>query len=62
MPGWQPRKVDCAGGSTASDVAAAVVSLFGHVDDMERAVGDLGVGSASILAAPRSRFGDLIQG
>jgi hypothetical protein len=54
--------VDCAGGSTASDVAAVVVSLFGHVDGVERTMGDPGVGSASVLAAPRSRFGDLTRG
>jgi hypothetical protein len=62
MPGWRPRKGDCAGGSTASDMAAVVVSLLGHVDGVERTVGDLGVGSASVLAAPRSRFGDLTRG
>jgi hypothetical protein len=49
-------------GYTASDVAVVVVSLFGHVDDVERTVGDPGVGSASALAAPRSWFGGLTQG
>jgi hypothetical protein len=43
-------------------VAAVVVSLFGHVDGVERTMGDLGVGSTSVLAAPRSRFGDLTRG
>jgi hypothetical protein len=62
MPGWRPRKVDCAGGSTASDVAAVMVSLFGHVDGVEWTMGDPGVGSASVLAAPRSLFGDLTRG
>jgi hypothetical protein len=33
--------VDCADGSTASDVAAVVVSLFGHVDGVEQTVGIL---------------------
>jgi hypothetical protein len=42
--------------STASDVAVVVVSFFGHVDGMERTVGDPGVGGASALATPRSRF------
>jgi hypothetical protein len=46
----------------ASDVAVVVVSLFGHVDDVEQAVGDPGVGSASVLSAPRSWFGDLTRG
>jgi hypothetical protein len=62
MPGRQPWKVDCADGSTASDVAAVVVSLFGHVDGVEWTVGVPGVGGASALAAPRSRFGGLTRG
>jgi hypothetical protein len=41
MAWWRPRKVDCTVGSAASDVAAAVVSLFGHVDGVERTVGIL---------------------
>jgi hypothetical protein len=45
----------------ASDVVAAVVSLFGHVDGMERTVEDPGVGDASALAAPRSRFRGLTR-
>jgi hypothetical protein len=53
MPGWRSRKVDCTDGSMASDVAAAVVSLFGHVHGVERTVGDPGVGDTSSLAAPR---------
>jgi hypothetical protein len=53
--------VDYADGSTASDVAAAVVSLFGHVDSVERTVKDPGVGSASAMATPRSRFGGLTR-
>jgi hypothetical protein len=40
--------VDRTVGFTASDVAAVVVSLFVHVDDMERTVGDHGVGSSQI--------------
>jgi hypothetical protein len=60
MPGWRPRKVDCAIDSTASDVAVVVVSLFCYVDGVERTVGDPGVGSALALAALRSRFGGLI--
>jgi hypothetical protein len=56
MPGRRPWKVDRTVGFTASDVAAVVVSLFGHVDDVERTVGDPGVGSALALAAPRSWF------
>jgi hypothetical protein len=51
--------VDCVVDSTASDMAVVVVSLFGHVDGVERTVGDPGVGGASALAAPRSRFGGL---
>jgi hypothetical protein len=39
-------------GSTASDMAALEVSLFGHVDGVERTVGDPGVSGASALAAP----------
>jgi hypothetical protein len=35
---------------------------LGHVDGIERTVGDPGVGSASALAAPRSRFGGLTRG
>jgi hypothetical protein len=35
MPGRRPWKVDCTGVSTASDVAAVVVFLFGHVDGEE---------------------------
>jgi hypothetical protein len=62
MPGRRPWKVDCADGSTASDVAAVVVSLFGHVDGVEWTVGVPGVGGASALAAPRSRFGGLTRG
>jgi hypothetical protein len=48
-------------GSTASDVAAVVVSLFGHVDGMERTVGDPGVGGALAMATSRSRFGGLTR-
>jgi hypothetical protein len=46
----------------ASDVAVAVVSLFGHVDGVERTVGDPGVGDASALAALRSHFRGLTRG
>jgi hypothetical protein len=60
MPGWRPRRVDCADGSTVSDAATVLVSLFGHVDGVERTVGDLGVGGAS--TAPRSWFAGLTQG
>jgi hypothetical protein len=49
-------------GFVVSDVAAVVVSLFGHVDDVERTMGDPGVGGASALAAPRPWFGVLTQG
>jgi hypothetical protein len=62
MPGRRRRKVDYADGSMASDVAAVVVFIFGHVNGMERTVGDPGVGGASALVAPKSRFGDLIWG
>jgi hypothetical protein len=34
--------------STASDVVVVMVSLFGHVDGEEWAVGDLGGGSSQI--------------
>jgi hypothetical protein len=44
MSGRRPRKVDCADGSAASDVAVVMVSLFGHVDGEERMAGELGVG------------------
>jgi hypothetical protein len=54
--------VDRTDGFTASEVAVVVVSLFGHVDDVERTVGDPGVGSALALVAPRSRFGGLTRG
>jgi hypothetical protein len=54
--------VDCADGFTASDVAVVMVSFSGRVDDMERTVGDPGVGSASALAAPKSWFGGLTRG
>jgi hypothetical protein len=36
MPWWWPRKVDCTDGSTAIDVAMALVCHFGHVDVVER--------------------------
>jgi hypothetical protein len=61
MTGRRSWKVDCVYGSTASDVAV-VVSLFGHVDGVERTVGEPGVGGASALADPRSWFGDLTRG
>jgi hypothetical protein len=61
MPGWRPWKVDYADGSTASDVAVVVVSLFDYVDGVERTVGDPGVGGASALVAPRSRFEGLTR-
>jgi hypothetical protein len=54
MPGRRPWKADCADGSTAGNVAAVVVSLFGHEDGVERTVGVPGVGGASALATPRS--------
>jgi hypothetical protein len=44
MSGRQPRKVDCADGSTTSVVAVVMVSLFGHVDGDERIAGELIVG------------------
>jgi hypothetical protein len=46
----------------ASDVSVVVVSLFGHLDGVERTLGDPGVGGALALAAPRSRFGNLTRG
>jgi hypothetical protein len=49
-------KVDCVDDSMASDMAALVVVLFGHVDRMERTVGNPCVGGALALAAPRSRL------
>jgi hypothetical protein len=52
----------CVDGSTASDVAAVVVSLFGHVGGVERTVGEPGAGGASASAAPRSWFGGLTRG
>jgi hypothetical protein len=45
--------VDCTDGSTAIDVAMALVCLFGHVDVVERMLEDPGVGGASALATPR---------
>jgi hypothetical protein len=42
--------VDCTGDSTASDVAAVVVSLFGYMDGEEWAVGDPGGGSSQIAS------------
>jgi hypothetical protein len=60
-PGRRPRKVDCADGFTVSDVVVVVASLFGHVDDVERTMGDPDVGSASALAASRSRCGGLTR-
>jgi hypothetical protein len=39
--GRQPQKGDCANGFTVSVTAVVVVSLFGHVDGVERTVGDL---------------------
>jgi hypothetical protein len=62
MSGQRPWVVDCADGSTASDVAVVVVSLFDHVDGVERTVGDPCVAGASALVAPRSRFRDLSRG
>jgi hypothetical protein len=62
MPGRRPRKVDCAGGSTAGNVAVVVVSPFGHGDGEEQTMGDPGVGGASALATPRSCFGSLAWG
>jgi hypothetical protein len=59
MPGWRPWKVDCAVGFAASDVVVAF--LFGHVDGVERTVGDPVVGGASALVAPRSWFGGLTR-
>jgi hypothetical protein len=56
MPGRQLWKVDCTSDSTASDVAAVVVSLFGHVDGEEWTVGDPGGGSSQIA------FGGLTWG
>jgi hypothetical protein len=59
MPGRRPWKAECAGGSTAGDVAVLMASLFGRVDGVEREAGDLGVGVASAWATPRSRGGGL---
>jgi hypothetical protein len=52
MPGWQPRKVDCAVGSAASDVAVVVVFLFGHVDGVERTVGTLVLATLRLWQLP----------
>jgi hypothetical protein len=54
--------VDCADNSTASDMAAVVAFLFGHLDGMERMVGNPGVGDALALAAPTLRFSGLTRG
>jgi hypothetical protein len=62
MPGRRPRKVDCAGGSTASDVSAVAVSLLDHLGGVEQTVGDPGVGGALALPAPRSWLGGLTRG
>jgi hypothetical protein len=56
MSGRRPRKVDCAGGLTAGDVAVVVALLFGHVDGEVRAVGVPGGGSSQIA------FGGLTWG
>jgi hypothetical protein len=61
-PRRRPRKVDCTGDSTASDVAVVMALLFGHMDDEERAAGDPGVGDASAVSAPRSCSGSLTRG
>jgi hypothetical protein len=53
--------MDCAGDFTMSDVVV-VVSLFGHVDGVERVVGDPSVRNISSLAAPLSRFEGLTGG
>jgi hypothetical protein len=54
--GVAAQEGDCMDGSTASNVEVLVVSLFGLVDDVKRTVSDPGVGGASALATPRSRF------
>jgi hypothetical protein len=54
--------VDCANDFTGSIAAVVVVSLFGHVDGVERTVGDPGVGGTSTLTTPRSRSRGLTQG
>jgi hypothetical protein len=54
--------VDYANNSTANDMAAVVAFLFGHLDGMERMVGNPGVGDALALAAPRLCFRGLTQG
>jgi hypothetical protein len=41
--------VDRTDDSTVNDVAVVMVSLFGHVDGKERAVGDPGGGSSQIM-------------
>jgi hypothetical protein len=50
MPRRRPRKVDCTGDSTASDVAVVMALFFGRVDDEERAAGDPGIGGASAFS------------
>jgi hypothetical protein len=57
MPRGRPQKVDCAGDSTASDMAVAMASLFGRVDGENRVAGDPVVGGASAKTAPKSRSG-----
>jgi hypothetical protein len=53
----RPRRVDCAGVSTASDVAAVVALFFGHLDGEGQAAGNPRVDGASAIASPRSRSG-----
>jgi hypothetical protein len=48
-------------GYAASDVVVVVIFLFGHVDGVERTVGDPGVGGASALVARRSWFEGLTR-
>jgi hypothetical protein len=49
-------KIDYADDYMASDVAAMVVVLYGHVDHVERMMGNPCVGGASALVAPTSRL------
>jgi hypothetical protein len=57
IPRRRPRKLDCAGVSTTSDVAVVVASFFGHLDGKEQATGGPGVDGLSTRSFPRSGSG-----
>jgi hypothetical protein len=62
MPGQQPQKVDCTGGSTAGDVAVVMAVSWGHEGGEEWVLGVPGVGGASAWSVPRSRGRSLAWG